>query len=198
MKAETTIRRISFGAISLGFLLTGVFWLQIKPLWPALTQQVNIVAMSPVSWFVVIMFFLAVLAFHKPRVNSDRTSIEKISEGVPPKAVIQKPSERIYTQITAPNLLKLFEGRTSIQANILVENHLNKWMNVTGLVKEVQRFAKCTSVYLKEGDAFVAAEFEGEWADRVIHLTQESQISIMGRLEGATMGVVRLAQCEIV
>jgi hypothetical protein len=71
VKAETATRRISFGVIALGCLLSGIFWAHIKTVWPALTDKIATVATEPVSWFVIIMFLPAVVAFH--RLNPSRT-----------------------------------------------------------------------------------------------------------------------------
>jgi hypothetical protein len=67
MKAETVTRRVAFAALSTACLLTGVFWLQIKKIWPPFTEVAISVGTNPLAWFVVLMFILGVFAFHRPR-----------------------------------------------------------------------------------------------------------------------------------
>jgi hypothetical protein len=67
MKAETVARRVVFGAISAACLFTGVFWLQIQKIWPPFTEATVSVGTNPLAWFIVLMFILAVFAFHRPK-----------------------------------------------------------------------------------------------------------------------------------
>jgi hypothetical protein len=67
VKAETTKRRIFFGALALLFLLIALLWHQVSGLWPALTAQVAAVATNPVTWFALFMFIAAIFAFHRPK-----------------------------------------------------------------------------------------------------------------------------------
>lgn len=39
VKAETTIRRATFGLFAILLFFTGVFWLQLKVLWPQMTVR---------------------------------------------------------------------------------------------------------------------------------------------------------------
>ena len=67
VKAETVPRRFVFALAALGCFMTGVLWLQLKPLWPPFTYGVSTVAHNPLAWFFVILFFLAVAAFHRSK-----------------------------------------------------------------------------------------------------------------------------------
>src|SRR3954469_2480521 len=69
VKAETLGRRLGFGSFAILFLASGVLWHQVSPLWPALTNQVALVATNPVTWFVLFMFVAAIFAFHRPKPN---------------------------------------------------------------------------------------------------------------------------------
>ena len=67
VRAETVARRVTFAALSGICLLAGIFWLQIKTVWPAFTVAVTSIATNPLAWFIVAMFILAVFAFHSPK-----------------------------------------------------------------------------------------------------------------------------------
>src|ERR1700730_9189661 len=66
VKAETATRRIAFGGLACVFLLSGLFWSQLREIWPPLTAWVTSVATSPTSWFVLLIFIAAVFAFPLP------------------------------------------------------------------------------------------------------------------------------------
>jgi hypothetical protein len=61
------LRRICLGTLAGIFLLCGLFWLQIKQIWPPLTQAMAAIATSPQSWFVLFMFIVAAIIFARPR-----------------------------------------------------------------------------------------------------------------------------------
>jgi hypothetical protein len=92
VRAETSPRRITFSVFSVWVLLAGIFWLQIKPLWPSFTAATISVATNPVCWFVVLMFIFAVFAFHKPRASApSRLKCRELSSGT-------KQVEKLLTQ----------------------------------------------------------------------------------------------------
>jgi hypothetical protein len=66
VKAETKLRRISLGLLAGIFLLCGVFWLQIKKIWPPLTESMGSVANSPQTWFTLFIFIAAIVIFGRP------------------------------------------------------------------------------------------------------------------------------------
>jgi hypothetical protein len=74
VKAENTFRRWALGSLALTFLLCGVFWLQIKKVWPPLTEAMASVASSPQSWFVLFIFISAILVFGRPKRKMDDLS----------------------------------------------------------------------------------------------------------------------------
>src|ERR1700733_13393476 len=67
MRAETAAKRATFTALAALVFFSGILWLHIKPLWPPLTVTVAQIATNPVSWFVVAMFAIAILALQPAR-----------------------------------------------------------------------------------------------------------------------------------
>lgn len=206
IKAETAFRRMSFGAIAAVCLLTGLFWLQIRETWPVLSTQMAAVATNPVSWFVVLMFMLCVFAFHRPKERSVHSpgliETQKLDTGSkePARAVASaSPEERVFTRVTAAELAGLLADRTSVQAAVLANPHMNKWMRANGIVRDVTRWKDGeTSVLLTdEGEITIAARFVGEHADQAAHLTKGSKISVVGFLNSIDYGIIRLLQCEL-
>jgi hypothetical protein len=83
VKAETKLRRIGLGVLAGIFLLCGVFWLQIKKIWPPLTESMADVANSPQTWFTLFIFIAAIVIFgrHK-RVAAGGAGDDDIPEKV--------------------------------------------------------------------------------------------------------------------
>ena len=90
-KAETVARRISFGVLTAVCAASGIFWSQLKTVWPGLTDKVTAVATNPVSWFGVALFLLAVFAFHRPRQKENTPLAVKSYTAAPP---IKAPEPR--------------------------------------------------------------------------------------------------------
>jgi hypothetical protein len=198
MKAETALRRAVFGVIATTCLLTGIFWVQIKKTWPVFSNHAAVVATNPVSWFVLAMFILSIFAFHRPK-NARQT---QSARPVPPATTDMKDEPvgpRVYGGVSATDLLEMFKDKTTVQAQALIGSYTRKWIYVTGLVKEVQRYRDGeVSVALTEGNTFVAARFIGEGAEMAVHLTKETKISIVGRIMSVENNIVVLRECEFI
>jgi hypothetical protein len=175
-KAETTFRRLSFAAIAIGCLLIGISWAHIKTLWPALTDKIATVATDPVSWFVIIMFLLAVVAFHPPksRPNTGKQEEERISPRPVPRAApppvppppppvpvallaevsakpeMPAPKKREFIDVSVETLVGLCnqENLTRVQTDRLVKPYIGKWMRVTGIVTDI--FPSAVALRTKE------------------------------------------------
>jgi len=72
----------------------GIFWLHIKQIWPPLTAATALVATSPLAWFVVVMFILAVFRDRQPNnlaAAATRRSIAEVPRTPLPKTVEAPP-----------------------------------------------------------------------------------------------------------
>jgi hypothetical protein len=66
VKAETTIKRVGFGACAATILLIGLFWQKIGPAWPSMAANMAVIAKNPMSWFAIFLFIAAIFAFQRP------------------------------------------------------------------------------------------------------------------------------------
>lgn len=84
VKAETAVRRGILGSLASVFLLCGIFWLQIKKVWPPLTEYMASIATSPQSWFVLFIFISAIVVFggRKKRVVSGLPSNDALDNAL--------------------------------------------------------------------------------------------------------------------
>jgi len=211
VKAETIARRVSFGAIALGCLLSGVFWAQVKTIWPSLTDKIAAIATNPVSWFVIGMFFLAVIAFHRPPQKRD---IEKPQAfvGIPtPISVpavetapepIKEDHPREFVDTTPEYLLGIRrqDHLTRIQTDRIINPYLGKWMKVTGTVAQI--YDRIT--WLRIGEVVpgktlsVILVVEPTWKARFHLLEMNKVISAIGKISDVSYSEVQLEDCELV
>lgn len=222
MKAETLPRRGLFGILAGIFLLIGIAWLQVKPLWPPLTTAVSAVATNPVSWFVVAMFALAIIAFQprrprgEPTPTSEALSPSRIA-AVPPTPIpmpppvaaaepAQEPIEEVPREFanTTPEYLMSIRGQenlTRVQTDKLLSVYLGKWMKVTGTVSQI--YHRITWLTLgentKPGERLsVILVVSDTWRDRFHLLEMNKKISAIGIISEINISEVQLDDCELV
>jgi hypothetical protein len=220
VKAETAVRRTSFAVIALGCLFSGVFWAHVKPLWPALTAQIQLVATNPVSWFVVLIFFLAVIAFHRPKgpAIQAQASVRAIDppRPIPPltnnvattktlvEAKTEQPEPREFLQVDAEYLLDLRKDRkyTHVQIDKMVVPYIGKWMKIEGQIRDilrpflVMRFPRPTPEY--PGDYYdIHVYFEPSQAERFYSLGVGHRISVIGKVRAVLYSEIELECGEL-
>jgi len=114
-------------------------------------------------------------------------------------AKTQAPTEnrRVVIDASPEYLMKLCEGRTSIQARKSVELYIGKWMRIAGTVSDANEYDDFFSVSLKnkEGKS-ILAYFRKEY-DRVSVLRPGDQIVVMGEIETITATHIGLEKCEL-
>jgi hypothetical protein len=62
------------------FLLCGVFWLQLKKIWPPLTEAMAGIATSPQTWFTLFIFVAAIVIFGGPKRGVKRIGADEIED----------------------------------------------------------------------------------------------------------------------
>jgi len=210
-KAETVIRKASFGVAALVGLLTSIFWLQLKALWPSLSEKIAAVATNPVSWFVVFMFMLGIFAFHRPNNKSRPSSVgakadqSSQSEATPHQIEAHHPIQKDrsrpkeFLQVTPEYLLSIREDRkyTSVQIDRMLEPYIGKWMKIDGSIRDIS--SSCLMVRIprpseKYEDYYfdIALYFEAEWAGRFHALGAGHRVLAIGKLRRIYAGAVEL------
>jgi len=227
MKAETFPRRALFGVLAGIFLLIGVAWLRVKPLWPPLTTAVSAIATNPVSWFVVAMFALAIIAFQPRRPRGEPAPIpEALSPPriaavpprptpVPPPAAVVEPAPqpikpqpikeapREFANTTPEYLMGIRrqENLTRVQTDKLLSPYLGKWMKVTGTVAQIYNRVTWLTLgdNMKPGERLsVILVVSDTWRDRFHLLEMNKKISAIGIISEINISEVQLDDCELV
>jgi hypothetical protein len=228
VKAETAPRRISFATIAAVCLGSGIFWTHLKTLWPALSERVAAVATNPVSWFVIVMFFLAVFAFHRPRPKNIPVRVEttkkleitpKFVDPAPLASVVaqgpvqpsaepkrepepKKEEPREFVDTTPEYLLTIrsSEGMSRVQTDKVLAPYLGKWMKITGTVREV--YPNLVSLQMGEGHGDKARNATLQIDDKQkpkFHLLElNKQISVIGQIARVYRSEIELDHCELV
>jgi hypothetical protein len=193
MKAEAVARKVVFSVLTAACLLTGGFWLQIKEVWPPFTKTTISVGTNPVAWFVVLMFILAVFAFHRPTNRN-----WGVTSGPEPDPV--PLSQRIFLDVSLTYLTGLYKDRTSLQADALAAAYLTKWMSVTGKVAEMtKKFDGGLIVLIRSDDEkIVSASFLEKDKEKITHIAHGTAVTVQGELERINSYSVNLRNCEIV
>lgn len=209
MKAETSVRRSVFTALTAVCALTGFFWLQIKTIWAPFTEAATSVGTNPVAWFVVLMFILAVFAFHRPTTqksgamaSTPRPTIP-VSAPLPASIPIHVPDPihvpaRIYVDVSPIYLTDLYRGRTSIQADALAAVYKGKWIEVTGKVNDISdAFGGVTIFIVCDDSRMVTAGFPKDKKDKISHTAHGAIISLHGKILEINSYVVKLEECDL-
>ncbi len=117
-------------------------------------------ATNPIAWFVVFMFILAVMAFHRPKEQRKAISVfmppssplspplpspslSPITQTVQEKVDIEQeiPKEKEFVDVTPQYLqgLRRQKNISSVQIDRILAPYIGKWIKVTGVVTEVYR-----------------------------------------------------------
>jgi hypothetical protein len=210
VKAETTARRVTFGALSGVCLLAGIFWLQIKTVWPSFTGAVTSVATNPLAWFIVAMFILSVFAFHSPK----KRNIGELR--LPPPPAVVAPSvvsassptvQKVFIDVSPSYLTGLYAKRTSMQGDALAAAYIGKWITVTGQVQDISDFSPMTGsgpLYVQFRDSeeqSISALFpikSAESAEKISRIPHGGAITVRGKIEIIDFMRVKLVECELI
>jgi hypothetical protein len=155
VKGETIIRRAALGTLAGAFLLSGVFWLQIKKIWPPLTESVAAVATSPQSWFVLFIFISAILIFRRPPKHPNRASIFAATDGLVELRNQMHDEQRILSESADRMRAELEENVAKIKATAALDQQVSR--DITLLLD----FAVYQSTIQMLDDLLIAAPTEG-------------------------------------
>jgi hypothetical protein len=202
----------SLAAICAG---VGVGWPMLKTVSPAVTTIVNQVATNPVAWFMVLMLGMtASLLLPKrgrtsrfPEQSNPTTHVHTppapapVVDAVRESPIVKKESPRVFTEVTIDQLMNFYKGRTSIQGDALVAAHVGKWIRTDGLVWNVSDLGAGDPrilVHLKtKNKNLFSANFDGNEAERAMHLTKGFEVTIIGQIKAADPILVNLQHCEL-
>ena len=112
-----------------------------------------------------------------------------------------KPTDRVFTQRTANELVEQLNGLTDIAAKPIVDRHAGTWLRVRDLpVYDIVESGDVILVddvpsYSRPG--FSLSFDRNEWGDRLKILDRGDQISAIGLISDISGDIIWLEKCEI-
>jgi hypothetical protein len=178
---------LCFFVLAAMFAIAGSGWPLIKPISPRATAAIVQIATSPVAWFAVLVLGLTASLFR-------RKQDEKQSE-------IKKPEEKkVFIDVSPGYLIDLYK-ETAIQGNVLLSAYINKWIKVTGRIRDVGviHAAEVVLVQILDKDGkCISAVFSGEWESKLTPLGDDTKITLIGRIYAGDTLRVSLMNCELI
>lgn len=116
----------------------------------------------------------------------------------------QKNGNRTYVgkSITPEYLISFFKEHTAIQAKKLSEVYIGKWMEISGVVREVTPIDSQTEIAMltfKQPSDLTTLFFRTKkWVDRVSGLRRGDSISAVGQIDKVVSSHIELEHCELV
>ncbi len=133
------------------------------------------------------------------------TEVRKEAPSPAPRSrELDADEDRIEIDVTPEHLWSLFEGRTGIQGESLVEPFIGKWMRLAGPLGDVGRISeKWLQVTFRYGTQPMGKHVyiyvrDKRWIDRVVLLKIGDEIVVLGRIERVSAMEIRLDHCVLV
>jgi hypothetical protein len=111
------------------------------------------------------------------------------------------PSAREFTDRTPRELLTLYDGRTPLQANPLIEPFKGKWIKASGKILNLipDGMPDTSIAVLRDGDRTIECRLGPQWSSHVFKLNKDDVLTVIGKIASHQNGSqLYLLECEIV
>ena len=116
-------------------------------------------------------------------------------------ALESKPTDRVFTNRSANELVEQINGLTDMAAKPIVDRHIGTWMRVRNVpvfdIVESDGIVLVDDVPSYSRPGFSMSFNKKEWIDKLSILDREDQISAIGRISDIAGDMIWLEQCEI-
>jgi hypothetical protein len=107
-------------------------------------------------------------------------------------------AQRMFTTRSLRELMSLYEGRTMLQADALIEPYKGLWISITANAVQIIPDGSGATVVLRSGQDLVNARFDNSWRNALGRVNTGETITIRGRLGEVQNGQqLYLLDCEI-
>jgi hypothetical protein len=109
-------------------------------------------------------------------------------------------SARVFTDRTPRELLALYEGRTPLQANPLIEPFKGKWIKASGKILNLipDGIPDASIAVLRDGDRTIECRLGPQWSLHVFKLNKDEVLNVIGKIAPNQNGSqLYLLECEI-
>jgi hypothetical protein len=137
-----------------------------------------------------------------PTKTSEATNVAPKNLTVPtsPINIAASSAPRHVLNRTAGELFALYEGRTMLQADQLIEPYKGKWIEAQGgILQVIPNGTMGTTVVLKDGEKFINCQLDQRWNAQLLKLANGDQLKITGKIGPSQNGQqLYLLECEII
>jgi len=193
------LNKIGAWASIIGCLFSA--WSLLYP--PAATQAVGATppsllihpTMSTTLWVAISLLTLAGVLHITAAVIQHRGGSGMVLWNGP--SMVPASGPRIIVAATPEELMQPFreEGRTTLDASVLTERYLNKWLRWSGPVRNVRPDAWVHSNVNKYQS--ISCSFDSEWNERVSMLRPGDIITVEGQIRSIDDSYVTILHCEL-
>jgi hypothetical protein len=97
-------------------------------------------------------------------------------------------------------LLALYDGRTPLQANPLMEPFMGKWIKASGKILNLlpDGIPDASIAVLKDGERTIECRLGPQWSSQVFKLNKDDVLTVIGKIAPHQNGSqLYLLECEI-
>ena len=106
--------------------------------------------------------------------------------------------DRAFVDVTPEYLLSFGKDRTVIERNRITGIYLDKWLKVSGPVKNVNVYGPGTIVRVSiDNMQEIALRFNAQWYDQTAILRVGQNIAAIGQIQEIYLTEIELANCEL-
>lgn len=119
-----------------------------------------------------------------PSIISQAASVTPTAASSPVLAALPPQTTRVFTDRTPRELLALYDGRTPLQANPLMEPFKGKWIKAAGkILNLIPDGIPGTSIaVLKDGERIIECRLGEQWTAQVLKLNKDDSLSVVGKI----------------
>jgi hypothetical protein len=117
----------------------------------------------------------------------------------PLTAKLPVTSNRVFVDATPEELLSLGKDRTTLDRDKLTKIYIDKWLKLSGPVRNVSAYGQGAVVTVTIGDKQQEVEllFNAQWFDRVAILMIGKNITAIGQIKTIYRMSIELKNCEL-
>jgi hypothetical protein len=113
---------------------------------------------------------------------------------------IPLPENKVFIDKTAHELFALYEGRTMLQADQLIEPFKGKWIEAHGKILQLipDGTPGGTTAVLKDGEKLINCKMGARWNSRLLAFSNGEELKIIGKIGPSQNGQqLYLNECEL-
>jgi hypothetical protein len=158
------------------------------------------VGLAIIVVLLVVFPWTALVIVHRAVPASNRATPHQISQTSPLVQEVKAPGDRIFVDVMPEDLIKLFKDHMDLQAQMLVEPFMGKWIRISAVVKDILKNRDASCRVTLNGTGFlelINLNFPPNWVDRISVLQRGQVINACGQITKVTSLSVELEQCEL-